>query len=114
MPQTGSFSSDAGRAEWRAWSSSRCTCSIRAFHIPPPIISPSGIAANTPLGYKVDAESKNREGHMKRQDKQKLRNRINRIEGQVRGIGGMVETDRYCIDILTQIQAVRAALSRVE
>ena len=40
--------------------------------------------------------------------------RSNRIEGQVRGIARMVEEDRYCIDILTQLQAVRAALSRVE
>lgn len=44
----------------------------------------------------------------------RLAKRINRIEGQVRGIGRMVEDDRYCIDILTQLQAVRAALSRVE
>ena len=41
-------------------------------------------------------------------------NRFNRIAGQVRGIAQMVEDDRYCIDILTQIQAVRAALSRAE
>lgn len=41
-------------------------------------------------------------------------NRLNRIEGQVRGIARMVEHDRYCVDILTQLQAVRAALSRVE
>jgi DNA-binding FrmR family transcriptional regulator len=40
--------------------------------------------------------------------------RLNRIEGQVRGIGRMVEADRYCIDIVTQIAAVRAALKRVE
>tara|TARA_R110000787_G_scaffold20315_2_gene60555 strand:+ start:140 stop:415 length:276 start_codon:yes stop_codon:yes gene_type:complete len=46
--------------------------------------------------------------------KPKVINRLNRIEGQVRGIGRMVEGDRYCVDVLTQIQAVRAALSRVE
>lgn len=40
--------------------------------------------------------------------------RLKRIEGQVRGIAGMVEEDRYCIDILTQIQAVRSALAKVE
>ena len=40
--------------------------------------------------------------------------RLSRIEGQVRGIARMVEEDRYCIDIVTQIAAVRAALSRVE
>ena len=40
--------------------------------------------------------------------------RLNRIEGQVRGLAKMVDEDRYCIDIVTQISAVRAALSRVE
>ena len=40
--------------------------------------------------------------------------RLNRIEGQVRGLAGMVEDQRYCIDIVTQIAAVRAALRRVE
>ena len=40
--------------------------------------------------------------------------RLNRIEGQVRGLARMVEEDRYCIDILTQIAAVRAALKSVE
>jgi DNA-binding FrmR family transcriptional regulator len=41
-------------------------------------------------------------------------NRLSRIEGQVRGIARMVEGDRYCIDIITQISAARAALKRVE
>ena len=40
--------------------------------------------------------------------------RLSRIEGQVRGIARMVDEDRYCIDIVTQISAVRAALRRVE
>ena len=40
--------------------------------------------------------------------------RLNRIEGQVRGLARMVEEDRYCIDIVTQISAVRAALRRAE
>jgi DNA-binding FrmR family transcriptional regulator len=44
----------------------------------------------------------------------KLISRLNRIEGQVRGISKMVTEGRYCIDVLTQLQAVRAALSRVE
>jgi len=46
--------------------------------------------------------------------KPKLLNRLNRIEGQVRGITRMVEEDRYCIDVLTQLRAVRAALVRAE
>lgn len=40
--------------------------------------------------------------------------RLRRIEGQVRGLARMVEEDRYCIDVVTQVQAVRAALKRVE
>jgi DNA-binding FrmR family transcriptional regulator len=40
--------------------------------------------------------------------------RLNRIEGQVRGLARMVEDDRYCIDVITQVSAVRAALKRVE
>ncbi|SCW77088.1 metal-sensitive transcriptional regulator [Ancylobacter rudongensis] len=40
--------------------------------------------------------------------------RLSRIEGQVRGLSRMVEEDRYCIDIVTQVAAVRAALKRVE
>lgn len=40
--------------------------------------------------------------------------RLNRIQGQVRGLANMVEEDRYCIDIVTQIAAVRAALDRAE
>jgi CsoR family transcriptional regulator, copper-sensing transcriptional repressor len=45
--------------------------------------------------------------------KEQLRTRLKRIEGQVRGIEGMVEDDRYCIDVLTQISAVQAALDKV-
>ena len=40
--------------------------------------------------------------------------RLGRIEGQVRGVARMIEDERYCIDVLTQIRAVRAALDRVE
>jgi DNA-binding FrmR family transcriptional regulator len=45
--------------------------------------------------------------------KDQLLNRLRRIEGQVRGVEGMVEDDRYCIDVLTQIAAVQAALDKV-
>jgi DNA-binding FrmR family transcriptional regulator len=45
--------------------------------------------------------------------KDQLLARLRRIEGQVRGIDGMVTEDRYCIDVLTQISAVRAALDKV-
>jgi DNA-binding FrmR family transcriptional regulator len=45
---------------------------------------------------------------------QKLLTRLARIEGQVRGVARMIEEDRYCIDILNQMQAVKSALKRVE
>ncbi len=45
--------------------------------------------------------------------KDQLQKRLRRIEGQVRGIQGMVEEDRYCIDVLTQIGAIQAALDKV-
>lgn len=45
--------------------------------------------------------------------KQSLLKRLRRIEGQVRGIHRMVEEDRYCVDVLTQVAAVRAALQQV-
>lgn len=44
-------------------------------------------------------------------EKRELINRLNRIEGQVRGIKGMVEKNMYCTDILTQVSAVNAALN---
>ncbi|MDA9502361.1 metal-sensitive transcriptional regulator [Bradyrhizobium sp. CCBAU 11357] len=51
---------------------------------------------------------------MRKDIKASVGKRLNRIEGQVRGLSKMVEEDRYCIDIVTQIAAVRAALRRVE
>jgi len=45
--------------------------------------------------------------------KDQLLKRLSRVEGQVRGVRGMVEEDRYCIDVLTQISAVQAALDKV-
>ena len=46
-------------------------------------------------------------------DRDRLLKRLRRVEGQVRGVHKMVEDDRYCIDILTQISAVQAALDKV-
>lgn len=51
---------------------------------------------------------------MKRDNKAALGNRLSRIEGQVRGVARMIDEDRYCIDVLTQLRAVRAALAKVE
>jgi CsoR family transcriptional regulator, copper-sensing transcriptional repressor len=45
--------------------------------------------------------------------KEELLKRLARVEGQVRGVSGMVEEDRYCIDVLTQISAARAALEQI-
>src|SRR5581483_9051985 len=60
---------------------------------------------NTPRGY-IAVMAKN--------GKASTLARLKRIEGQVRGIARMVEDDRYCIDVVTQIGAVRAALRRAE
>ena len=45
--------------------------------------------------------------------KEQLQGRLRRIEGQVRGVQGMIDDDRYCIDVLTQISAIQAALDKV-
>ena len=55
--------------------------------------------AMTPRGYSAD--------------KEQLAKRLARVEGQVRGVAKMVEDDRYCIDVLTQISAIQAALDKV-
>ena len=51
---------------------------------------------------------------MRTDTKRNCGDRLKRVEGQVRGIARMIEEDRYCIDVLTQIRAVRAALRGVE
>jgi len=51
---------------------------------------------------------------MRQEAKTSCLRRLRRIEGQVRGLARMVEQDRYCIDVVTQISAVRAALRRAE
>ena len=49
--------------------------------------------------------------HRSEEEYKALINRLNRIEGQVRGIRKMVENDAYCVDILTQVSAIQAALN---
>jgi len=51
---------------------------------------------------------------MRQDAKESALKRLQRIEGQVRGLARMVEEDRYCIDVVTQISAARAALRKVE
>jgi len=63
------------------------------------------VETDTLLGY-IDA--------MRNDIKASCAKRLSRIEGQVRGLARMVEEDRYCIDIVTQVSAVRAALRRLE
>lgn len=46
-------------------------------------------------------------------NKEAIQKRLNRVEGQVRGVARMVEEDKYCIDIITQINAAQAALDQV-
>lgn len=53
------------------------------------------------------------EKHVVQPHKKNLLSRLRRIEGQVRGVANMVEEDRYCIDIITQITALRSALDAV-
>ena len=51
---------------------------------------------------------------MRTDTKRNCGDRLKRVEGQVRGIARMIEEDRYCIDVLTQVRSVRAALRGVE
>lgn len=54
---------------------------------------------------------KNRTKHRSEKEYTSLINRLNRIEGQIRGIKGMLESDAYCTDIITQVAAANAALN---
>jgi CsoR family transcriptional regulator, copper-sensing transcriptional repressor len=65
----------------------------------------TALEIDTPGGY-ID--------RMRADAKTSVLKRLQRIEGQVRGLARMVEDDRYCIDIVTQLSAVRAALRRAE
>ena len=52
-----------------------------------------------------------RQKHRQEEEKKKLNIRLKKIEGQIRGISTMLDEDRYCVDILTQVMAVQAALN---
>lgn len=65
---------------------------------------------DTPTGYNVEGMSLEKKGachsaHLKQ---------LNRVEGQIRGISKMIEEQRYCVDILTQIKAAKSALGSIE
>mgnify|MGYP003289394488 CR=1 FL=1 len=75
----------------------------------------------TPMGYNprdMTSRSPNTRsdlpGYVRTETQGKLVHRLRRIEGQVRGIQKMVEEGRYCVDIMTQIDAAAAALARVQ
>ena len=71
----------------------------------------------TPQGYPLDLTGIPYRGTsqaMQQTTKSSCLKRLSRIEGQVRGLSRMLEEDRYCIDVVTQIAAVRAALRKVE
>jgi DNA-binding FrmR family transcriptional regulator len=67
--------------------------------------APWHLDLDTPWGYMTS---------MRTEIKTSCLRRLKRIEGQIRGLAGMVEDDRYCIDVVTQIAAAKAALRRVE
>lgn len=73
-----------------------------------------GLTYHTPLGY-LDVKYESEGGVMRGyyEDKAEVLARLRRIEGQVRGLQKMVESDTYCIDILTQITAASNALKKV-
>jgi DNA-binding FrmR family transcriptional regulator len=58
-------------------------------------------------------QTKQAHGYIREGDKEKLKNRLRRIEGQVRGVQGMLEEGAYCVDILTQISSYIAASEKV-
>src|SRR6476659_8763964 len=86
MPQTGSVAVSGAAWAWVQWS-----CVMLAMY--------------TLQGYSSSMDERLKKSQLAR---------LGRIEGQVRGVARMVEQDRYCIDVLTQIRAVRAALDKVE
>ena len=59
------------------------------------------------------ARTTEQHGYIKSGDKEKLKNRLKRIEGQVRGLQRMVDEEAYCIDVLTQISSSVSALEKV-
>jgi DNA-binding FrmR family transcriptional regulator len=72
------------------------------------VAAPGNIRIYTPWGYNADRERK-----MLPKVKEDATARINRVVGQANGIKKMIEEDRYCVDILNQIAAVRSALDQL-
>jgi DNA-binding FrmR family transcriptional regulator len=111
MPQTGSIT---------AWLTGAAGISCGLLGVrPPQQVLPCGFCASVVVAivFARSLEKNTLGGYisaMRKDIKASCQKRLNRIEGQVRGLSRMVDEDRYCIDIVTQIAAVRAALRRVE
>ena len=67
----------------------------------------------TDVAFQLDEESCCRKSHHPEQVKKNMISRLNRIEGQIRGIRGMIEKDVYCDDVITQLSAAQSALNSV-
>lgn len=65
------------------------------------------------VAHHVEEETTCRKSHHPERVKKDLTTRLNRIEGQIRGIKGMIEKDVYCDDVITQLSATQAALNSV-
>jgi len=61
----------------------------------------------------VQQEAESTHGYIKAKDKEKIQNRLRRIEGQVRGVQRMVDEEAYCVDILTQLSSIVSASEKV-
>lgn len=73
----------------------------------------SELENNSPTEENCCSISSERKSHHSDQVKRNLSSRLNRIEGQIRGIKGLIEKDTYCDDVITQISATQAALNSV-
>jgi len=71
------------------------------------------VVAATQRGQATGSAEGSAHGYIKARDKELLQNRLNRIEGQVRGVQRMVNEEAYCVDVLTQIASVVSALEKV-
>jgi DNA-binding FrmR family transcriptional regulator len=78
-----------------------------------PVFHPRNLRENTYGGYVTFDCMDRAQTRGYTASKQQLLNRLARVEGQVRGVARMVEEDRYCIDVLTQIAAAQAALEKI-
>ena len=61
----------------------------------------------------MQQEAESTHGYIKAKDKEKIQNRLRRIEGQVRGVQRMVDEEAYCVDILTQLSSIVSASEKV-